>query len=351
MKVPLEKTIKNLSREVQEHLAAIVKAAEETKTDLYLVGGPLRDLLLHRNTIDIDIVVREDGLKFAAFLAGRTGGVLTLYKERLTASIALHGGLHIDVATMRSERYEHPGALPRVQAAPDIVQDLSRRDFTINAMAVRLAPGHEEELIDPFHGYTDLQSSVIRILHPKSFLDDPTRIYRAIRFESRFGFTIEEQTLRHLKTAVSGNALKTVSGQRCIKEINLYLAEEQPFPVIRRAYELGVLHDIITDPGVLDDIRDVFGKIQLEQRLDSKDRKLLMLTVLFLHRTPNDITNLSGYYGMTRKQRNVILDTKLLLSHLRENPSTLGSVIRRYSDHARMLAYLITSNTMLEPYL
>lgn len=351
MKVPLEKTIKNLSKEVQEHLAAIVKAAEETKTDLYLVGGPLRDLLLHRNTIDIDIVVREDGLKFAAFLAGRTGGILTLYKERLTATVALSKGLHIDVATMRSEIYDRPGALPRVQPASDIVQDLSRRDFTINAMAVRLSSNPEEELIDPFHGYEDLQSSVLRFLHTKSFIDDPTRIYRAIRFETRFGFTMEEQTLSHLKTAVSGNALKTVSGQRCIKEINLYLAEEQPFPVIRRAYALGVLHDIITDPRALDEIREVFVRIQNEQRLDTQGRKLLMLAALFLHRSPNEITNLAGYYGLTRKQRSAIVDTKLLLNLLKDKPATLDSVIKRYSDHARMLAYLITSNESLEPYL
>ena len=352
MKVPLEKIIKDLSREVQEHLAAIMKAAEETKTDIYLVGGPLRDLLLHRNTIDIDIVVREDGLKFAAFLAGRTGGILTLHKERLTASIVMPGNLHIDIATMRTETYDRPGALPRVQPASDIVQDLARRDFTINAMAVRLnTASKQEEIIDPFKGYADLGSSVIRFLHVKSFVDDPTRIFRAIRFETRFGFTIEEQTLKYLKTALSGSALKTISGQRCIKEINLYLAEENPFTVIKRAYELGSMSTVIPDAGVLEEIEDIFGKIENEQRVDRGNKRVLMLTALFLHHTPNEITNLSSYFGMTKKQRSAIIDTKLLLNLLKESPAMLDSVIKRYSDHARMLAYLITSNKSLLPHL
>ena len=352
MKIHIGNSIKKLHKEVQEYIAAIDTTAGELNTEVYLVGGPLRDLLLNRDTADVDIAVKNDGIQFAALLANKLHAPLTLHKERLTASIVMPGNLHIDIATMRTETYDHPGALPRVQPASDIVQDLARRDFTINAMAVRLnTAGKQEEIIDPFKGYADLGSSVIRFLHVKSFVDDPTRIFRAIRFETRFGFTIEEQTLKYLKTALSGSALKTISGQRCIKEINLYLAEENPFTVIKRAYELGSMSTVIPDAGALEEIGEIFGKIEKEQRVARENKRVLMLTALFLHHTPNEITNLSSYFGMTKKQRSAILDTKLLLNLLKESPATLDSVIKRYSDHARMLAYLITSNKSLLPHL
>ncbi len=351
MKIHLGNSIRKLRDEVQERIATIEKTARELNTEVYLVGGPLRDLLLNKDNIDIDIAVKDNGIEFATLLVNKIGGVLTMHKERLTASILLSDNLHIDVATMRTETYDRPGALPRVQPAPDIVTDLSRRDFTINAMAVRLHTGGEEEIVDPFKGYADLQSSVIRFLHVKSFIDDPTRIYRSIRFETRFGFTIEEQTLKHMKTALSGNALKTISGQRSIKEINLYLAEKHPFPIIKRAYDLGVMHNVISDPKALEEIKGIFSRIEKEQGLDHENKRSLMLTALFLHHTPNEITNLSSYFGMTKKQRSAIIDTKLLLNLLKDSPSMLESVIKRYNDHARTLAYLITSNKALLPHL
>ncbi len=351
MKIHIGNILGKLRSNVQEYIAIIEKTAAELKTEVYLVGGPLRDLLLNRDNIDIDIVVKDDGIEFATLLVNKTGGVLSLYKERLTASISLQDNLHIDIATMRTETYDHPGALPRVQPTSDIVEDLSRRDFTINAMAVRLNTNGEEDILDPFKGYADLTSSIIRVLHLKSFIDDPTRIYRAIRFETRFGFKIEDQTLKAMKTALSNNALKTVSGQRCIKEINLYLAEKNPFPVIKRAYELGVMSNVISDRKALDEIKDIFDRIEKKDKLDQENKRALMLTSLFIHHTPNEITNLSSYFGMTKKQRSTIIDTKLLLNLLKDSPSRLDSIIKRYGDHARMLAYLITDNKSLLPYI
>jgi tRNA nucleotidyltransferase (CCA-adding enzyme) len=351
MKINIGNILEKLRSNVQEYIAIIEKTAAELNTEVYLVGGPLRDLLLNRDNIDIDIVVKNDGIEFAALLVNKTGGTLTLHKERLTASISLQDDSHIDIATMRTETYDRPGALPRVQPTSDIVRDLSRRDFTINAMAIRLNKSNEEEIVDPFKGYADLKSSIIRILHSKSFVDDPTRIYRAIRFETRFGFKIEDQTLKAMKTALSNNALKTISGQRCIKEINLYLAEKNPFPVIKRAYELGVMLNVISDHKALDEIKDIFDRIEKEGRLDQENKRLLMLTALFIHHTPNEITNLSSYFGMTKKQRSTIIDTKLLMNLLKDSPSRLDSIIKRYGDHARMLAYLITNNKSLLPYI
>jgi tRNA nucleotidyltransferase (CCA-adding enzyme) len=351
MKLHIGNIIKRLHKDVQENILIIEKTAMESGDEVYLVGGPLRDLLLNRDNIDIDIVVKNDGIQFATLLVKKIGGELTLYKERLTASLSLPNHKHIDIATMRTEVYDYPGALPKVKPTSEILKDLGRRDFTINAMAIRLNTKSEEDIIDPFNGYSDLQTSLIRILHQKSFIDDPTRIYRAIRFEVRFGFKIEEQTFKALKNALSLNVLKTISGQRCLKELNLFLAEENPFQMIKRAYELGAISSIISDQKSLDDTRIVFERIQGQKQINQESKRLLMLTSLFIHHTPSEITNLAEYFGMTKKQRNDILDTKLLLNLLKESPSKLPNIIKRYSDQARMLAYLITYDQSLLPYI
>lgn len=351
MKIQISNVVKKLPAGIQNYLPLIQETAAELNTEVYLVGGPVRDLLLKRSHIDLDIMVRDDGIRFATLLFAKTGGDLTTYRERLTATIALPDAGHIDIATMRTEVYDRPGALPRVEATSDINRDLSRRDFTINAMAVLLTADGKADLIDPFKGHEDLTSSLIRFLHPKSFVDDPTRIYRAIRFEVRFGFMMEDHTLKALKTAVSGNALKTVSGQRCIKEINLYLVEQDPFPFISRAYELGVLHGIVSDRQALDGIQGSFDRIKKEKKLTPETRQCLLFASLFLHLGTSEITNLAGIFGMTRKQRNTILDTKLLMHVLKTDPSRFETIIRRYGDHARQLAYIITDNKLLLPYI
>ena len=351
MKIRIGNVLKKLPAEIQAYIPIIKQTADELGTEVYLVGGPVRDLLLKRNHIDLDIMVKDDGIRFATLLAGRTGRNLTVYRERLTATVELPDNGHIDVATMRTETYDHPGVLPRVEATSDITRDLSRRDFTINAMAVQLNAGDQAELIDPFNGHDDLTLSLIRFLHPRSFIDDPTRIYRAIRFEVRFGFKIEDHTLKALKTAVSGNALKTISGQRQVKEFNLYLREPNPFLFINKAYELGAMAGIVSDHKALESIKKMFDKIMKEKNLNGENRRCLLFASLFLHHDTNEITNMAGHFGMTKKQRSTIIDTKLLMNILREDPSRLNSIIKRYGDHARMLAYIITDNKLLLPYI
>lgn len=352
MEVPIADILKRLDSTTQDYVSVIQDTAGRLNEDIYLVGGPVRDLMLGRDSIDLDIVVRDDGIRFATLLANRIkGSDLTVYRERLTATIAVPGRRHIDVATMRTEVYDRPGALPRVEAAPDILRDLSRRDFTINAMAVKLDGADRTELVDPFDGHGDLASSVVRALHPGSFIDDPTRIYRAIRFEVRLGFRIETQTLKALKGAVSGGALKTISGQRRMKEINIYLAEERPFVFISRAYELGALADIVPDHKTLEDIRGMYEKIVSTRSVTPEDRRLLLLAAMFVHLTPNEVSIKAGYFGMTKRQRTTIIDTMLLLNAIGGDPSRMKSVMRRYTDSSRLLAYLITNSDLLLPYI
>ncbi len=354
MEVPISDMLKKLDTVTRGYISVIEDTADELSEDLYLVGGPVRDLILGRDSIDLDIAVRGDGIKFADLLADRIkGSTLTVYKERLTAVVAVPGQRHIDVATMRTEVYDRPGALPRVEAAPDIRRDLARRDFTINAMALKLDGSDLTELVDPFNGRRDIVSSVVRSLHPKSFVDDPTRIYRAIRFEVRLGFQIEAQTLKTLRDAVSDSALKTISGQRRIKEINLYLAEVSPFMFIKRAYDLGALADIVPDRTTLEDIERRYEKIMSTKSLTPENRRLLLLAALFVHGTQDEASNQVGYFGMTKELRTTIIDTMMLLDAVSSDPSpsSISSVMRRYTDRSRLLAYIITNSDLLLPYI
>ncbi len=192
-----------------------LEAIRKTATDpAYVVGGAVRDLLLGRGRADLDIVVEGD----AAALAARLGAEPVEHERFATAKVGLDGH-EVDIASARSETYAHPGALPDVAVPAEIEADLGRRDFTINAMAIPLAG--EPRLIDPHGGEADLEAGLLRVLHERSFLDDPTRAIRAARYAARFGFELEPETDRLLKEA----ALGTVSADRREAEL-LRLAAE-----------------------------------------------------------------------------------------------------------------------------
>ncbi|HEX3608893.1 MAG TPA: hypothetical protein VHU14_04380 [Solirubrobacterales bacterium] len=184
----------------QPELAVVREMASEP---VYLVGGAVRDLLLGRGRADIDLVVEGD----AAALAARLGADVLSHERFATAKVSLDGH-EVDIAAARSESYPHPGALPVVEPASDVESDLARRDFTINAMAIPLRG--EPRLIDPHGGRADLAAGLLRVLHPRSFEDDPTRALRAARYAARFGFELEPRTAALLREA----DLATVSADR-----------------------------------------------------------------------------------------------------------------------------------------
>ncbi len=204
---------------------------------LYLVGGVVRDLLLERSNLDLDLVIEGDAIALAQELAGIRQGKVVTHPRFGTAKLQWDKW-SVDIATARSEIYNEPGALPKVK--PDSINgDLFRRDFTINAMAVELTPDHFGELIDLYGGREDLERRVIRVLHEKSFVDDATRIWRGLRYEQRLCFQMEPVTLKLLKQGIA--MLDTVSGDRIRHELELALKEEFPEKVLCRAGELGVL--------------------------------------------------------------------------------------------------------------
>lgn len=205
----------------------------------YLVGGCVRDLLLDEKNLDLDIVVEGNGIKFAEELAGAFNTKLIRHKRFGTATLTLlNHRLKIDIATARREFYPQPAQLPVVEAGM-LKDDLYRRDFTINAMALDINKDGRGGLIDLFGGKEDLKDKKIRVLHDLSFIDDPTRILRGVRFEQRLNFRFEANTLTLLKKAVKLSMLEKVEPQRIRDEIILILKEKAPLKEIKRLKTLG----------------------------------------------------------------------------------------------------------------
>ena len=217
-----------LSRLNPESLAlvrSIGVLAQEKGMAAYLVGGPVRDLLLKHPNIDLDIAVEGSGIRLADAFAGlHRDSKVTHYLAFKTATVQLSAGGVVDFATARQETYVRGGAFPAVKPS-SIKEDLLRRDFTINAMAISINPDTWGTLIDPFGGRADLLSKKIRVLHENSFLDDPTRILRAARFKARLDFRMEAKTLKLLKSAIKIKVLDTIKPQRYLKDFNKVLKE------------------------------------------------------------------------------------------------------------------------------
>lgn len=229
-----------LPQDIVLFLRAGGKTAADNGDKLYLVGGTVRDLLLQRSSMDIDLALEGNAVKFARRIVAETGVKLTIHQRFGTASFR-HGEFTVDIAMTRRETYAQPGALPIVKQAK-IKDDSGRRDFTINAMAIDLSPDTFGQLLDFHGGLSDLDKKLIRVLHKRSFSDDATRIFRAIRYEQRLGFNIEDGTERLLRKKVA--MIDSISGDRIRNEISLLLEEKHPEYGIARADELGVLQQI-----------------------------------------------------------------------------------------------------------
>ena len=221
--------------------AAIVDAVAalgERADGVYLVGGTIRDILLGEESFDVDIAVEGDAIAFAYALAGALGGRATPHQKFGTAIVSYGDGERIDVVTTRTEFYDAPGALPTVERA-GLREDLFRRDFTINAMAASLGAGDFGRLVDPFGGRADLDARVLRVLHNLSFIDDPTRIFRGIRYEARYGFRFDEHTARLLRGCIEMGLVGDLSSSRLRDELVALLEDPGAADGIRRLGELG----------------------------------------------------------------------------------------------------------------
>jgi tRNA nucleotidyltransferase (CCA-adding enzyme) len=240
----MELSLTHLGADLTSRIERIAAVSREHAVPTYLVGGFVRDLLLERENRDLDVVVEGDGILLATRLAEAFGGQVRTHPAFLTAVVVDPEGFHVDVATSRSEIYRAPAALPEVQPS-ELRQDLFRRDFTINTLAVRLGPEPGLELIDLFGGGRDLREKTLRVLHDRSFLDDPTRILRAVRLELRLGFRISPETLDLAGAALAEGVFDRLSGSRLRDELaKLFADPALALLGIDRLAELGVLRAI-----------------------------------------------------------------------------------------------------------
>ncbi len=243
-----KKSILSLMRErlpkpILSILAQAGQVAKELGFQAYVVGGFVRDLFIRQDNLDVDLVIEGDGIAFAKTFAARYGARARVFQKFKTAVIIFPDGFKIDVATARTEYYDSPGALPIVEYS-SIKMDLYRRDFTINTLAVNLNPEEFGMLLDFFGAHRDMKERCISVLHNLSFVEDPTRVFRAIRFEQRFGFRISKLTINLIHNAVKNNFFDRLSGVRLFHELELILHEGNPIPAIARLAELDLLKAI-----------------------------------------------------------------------------------------------------------
>jgi tRNA nucleotidyltransferase (CCA-adding enzyme) len=255
--------LKKLPREIKSLIDLARKVSKETKMPAYLVGGFPRDLILGVKHWDLDITVEGNGIKFAEDLAEKLKSGLIRHPRFGTATLTLGHRLKVDIATIRKEIYPSNASLPEVSPG-SLKEDLMRRDFTINAMAVGLSARTGQELIDIFGGKEDLAAGKIRILHDLSFKDDPTRVLRAIRFQQRYNFKIEPKTLRFLKEAINLGLLNKVNPHRMRDELVLMLKEKNPAGQLKQLCALGGLSFISNKLKSVNATCDLFKSIDKE---------------------------------------------------------------------------------------
>jgi len=237
---------RRLPEECLELLKSLGRTGDQLGMAVYGVGGFVRDLVMGIDNMDMDITVEGDGILFAEEFARQHGGRVRSHAAFGTAVLVLPSGAKLDIASTRLEFYESPGVLPTVERA-SLRRDLHRRDFTINTLALCLNPGRFGRMIDHYGGQKDLQDKVVRVLHNLSFVEDPTRCFRAVRFEQRLGFHLEPHTEGLLRTAVRMGLVERVGGKRLFGELISILKEREPLPAVRRMAALGLLPFIHAD--------------------------------------------------------------------------------------------------------
>lgn len=338
----------NLAASIKEQLPEDVvifikqagNVAEQHQQRLYLVGGVVRDLLLERINFDIDMVLEGDAIKLAQVIAARFQAKVTVHPRFGTAKLKW-GSRSADFATARAEIYSKPGALPSVKPGT-IKDDLARRDFTINAIAIELNPRHYGGLIDPFHGRQDLRKKLVRVLHEKSFIDDATRIWRALRYEQRLGFSIEPATGLLIKRDILN--LKTISGDRIRHELELVLKEELPEKALSRADETGAL--AILHPALKGDdwIAETFAEAR-ERCLPDVPRPEFYLSLLCYRLPSGNLERLIKYLRLPKETAQILRDTLVIKDKTKELalPGQAPSAIYELLHGYHLMAYTVNS--------
>jgi tRNA nucleotidyltransferase (CCA-adding enzyme) len=320
-------------------LHLVAEEATQRGLPIYMVGGSVRDLALGLPINDFDLTVEGDAIALARALATKHGGGVTAHvkfgtakwflPKNLVSDVEPHGTL--DLITARSEMYKYPAALPTVQFGT-IEDDLRRRDFTLNAMAIRLDGGHFGELRDDLNGMEDLEKSLIRVLHSRSFIDDPTRMYRAVRYGVRYGFRIAEEALALIPEARA--LVEKLSPQRIRHELDLILDEPNAVSMLKRLDELDLLTCI--HPALGDFNRSNLATVKSDDAVlqNRNSRWLLWL----MHLTDQEIEFINDRLHFTAELLKLLRSAALLETNLPAlrglKPSQVVELLEGYSIKA-----------------
>jgi len=337
---------KQLPPELVNFMWVAGEMANSRGEKLYLVGGVIRDLLMEQANFDLDLVVEGNAIELAQQLKLNQGKITT-YPRFNTAKLQWNDR-SVDLTTARSETYAKPGALPAVTPG-SINDDLSRRDFTINAMAIRLNPGYYGKLVDPHGGRDDLQAKRIRILHEKSFTDDATRIWRALRYEQRLDFHLERRTQTLLQRDIP--MLDTISADRIRYEMECICKEKYPEKVFNRAGELGVLaalHPSLQGDGAL---KEKFEHARKECSPEPPSFDLY-LALLAYPLTTEETEQLISRLNLPRLSAKTLKDTIAVKNKMRSlstpgvSPGAIYNLLRDFSPAALEANSLVTQSAV-----
>ncbi|NQS88608.1 CBS domain-containing protein [Patescibacteria group bacterium] len=327
---------------------------------VFIVGGFVRDTLLEIENLDIDLVVEGEGISFARELSRELGAHILVHQEFGTATLKLPGEFKLDIATSRKEFYPEPAALPKIQPA-SLKEDSFRRDFTTNSMAISINPKSFGELIDFFGGREDLKKKKVRVLHSQSFIDDPTRIFRAIKFEQRYGFHIEKNTQKLIKFALEDKVFHKLSGKRVKEELIQILEEDYPEKNLDRMEEIGILKIIHPKIHLTKEKKEISNRlidvIAIYETLWGKRirRWLVRLCVLLENLEIEEITQLSSKYTFRREERQILIgarkDVKSILKELKAPkilPSFIYYLLQPFPSEILLLAMAKTTSKIVK---
>ncbi len=346
------KITEQLPKELVGFMRVAGEVAQKKGQKLYLVGGVVRDLLLERANFDLDLVLEGDAINLARELANIKQGKVTAHPHFGTAKLQW-ANWSVDLTTARSETYPKPCVLPTVKPA-SIKEDLFRRDFTINTMALELNPSRYGQLLDLYGGRDDLEHKLVRVLHDKSFVDDATRIWRGLRYEQRLNFQLESATLQLLKRDIS--YLDAISGDRMRHELELILKEAYPEKVLCRADELGVLaklHPALKGNGWL------AAKFEQARQLCSPDSPSVGLYLALLAYRLSEEANeqLISSLRLPKSVSQALRDAISLKTRLRSlanpelSPSSIYALLYGYSPTAVIANSLASDSLVVQQHL
>lgn len=343
-----------LNQRLLDSQLQVVKAASNIASQhgvaLYLVGGTVRDLLLEKNLSDVDLSAVGSSHEFVVALANAFDSQIVSESQFGTSKLRC-GEIDIDLATARSESYIHPGALPKVSPG-SIYEDLSRRDFTINSMAISLETESWGELMDPFDGQKDLHHGLIRTLHQNSFIDDATRMLRAIRYAQRLGFQLAPKTEQLIRRDLI--YLDCIKGDRIRHEFQRIFLEPRASRILEMARAVDVLSAI--NPGLIisDRVLNKLHRISIEPETD---RELFFLSILTYSTPSSELPNIISRINMSSQWTNVARDTgeiKRTLDHFNDVdilPSQIHDHLNGYHIESVRGCALSSDNELVSRHL